>query len=63
MRKELEPVGITRNVPQEFSLRETPAFEVLNQILENTLPGELVLLLNEKKGFAYVTTCKAAEDR
>jgi hypothetical protein len=34
---------------------------VLGAILENTRPGELVLLLNEKEGFAYVTTRKAAE--
>jgi hypothetical protein len=61
MMEDLQLIGVTRNVPQQLTRKRAPAFEVLGAILENTRPGELVLLLNEKEGFAYVTTRKAAE--
>jgi hypothetical protein len=66
---EMKEVGITQNVPQVFAMDDMPATAVLYKILiENTTSGTypkgaLVLIVDEDKKTATVTSITAAENK
>ncbi|MGQ0636403.1 MAG: hypothetical protein ACT4QC_17465 [Planctomycetaceae bacterium] len=51
-------VGVTQNEKQKFSLSNVPAVAVLHHMLQ---PRDLVLIVDEKKQAATITSAKAAE--
>ncbi|QDU45143.1 hypothetical protein Mal52_36320 [Symmachiella dynata] len=53
-------IGVTQNIPQEFTMQQTPATAVLDRIL--TEEG-MVLVVREAQDRAVITSVKAAKER
>lgn len=53
-------IGVTQNLPQEFTMQQTPATAVLDRIL--TEEG-MVLVVREAQDRAVITSAKAAKER
>lgn len=57
---DLRDIGVTQNIPQEFSLEGVPAVQVLRRILEKE---NLCLLVDEPGKRIIISTVKAATER
>jgi hypothetical protein len=58
--KDLEAVGVTQNMKQEFKMDDVPATAVLHRILDKI---ELCILVDESSKKVTVTSKKAVDDR
>lgn len=60
MGDDLMLIGVTQNLPQEFTMEQTPATVVLDRML--TKEG-LVVVVHDTQGRAMITSAKAAKER
>lgn len=60
MGDDLMLIGVTQNLPQEFSMEQTPATVILDRML--TKEG-LVVVVHDAQNRAMITSAKAAKER